>query len=232
MLPTPELYRPAWKAYRIIPSHYPPIDLFERLYDTDEERELIFEIEAMTNDRLLNEAGNLSLVGPDERISGPGASPVMAAFTHLGFGSRFSNELFGAYYAGDSLETAVRETVFHKEREMKALGEESIELTMRVYIGEVTRTMHDIRPQAYDSLHNADLGTYGETQAFAARWRNKGSSGLLYRSVRNLGGECIAALRPKAVSIPRQGPHLKYYWDGMRQKITNWVELGKDHPLQ
>jgi hypothetical protein len=59
--PTPSLILPEWKAHRIIPSYYPPIDLFERIYDTPEELAIAFEIESMTNDRLLDEAGDLQL---------------------------------------------------------------------------------------------------------------------------------------------------------------------------
>ena len=44
--------------------------------------------------------------------------------------------------------------------------------------------------------------------------RNENAWGIVYRSIRNPGGECIAALRPPAVTIPRQGPHLAYVWNG------------------
>lgn len=226
----PPLKHPRWKTYRIIPSHYPPIDLFERIFDP-EDLELAFEIEAMTNDRLLDQAGDIQLVAPEDRLTGPGSSPVMAAFTHRGFGSRFANQNFGAYYAGNSLETAVAETVFHKERELAAAAESSIELTMRVYIGKVALPLHDIRGPEFEAIHNPDPGTYGASQAFAAQCRIKGSNGLLYRSVRHPGGECIAAFKPTAVTIPSQGPHLKYFWNGDKQRITHWAEIGEAHQL-
>lgn len=227
---TPPLFRPRWSAYRIIPSHFPPIDLFERIYDPGD-LELAFEIEAMTNDRLLDQTGDIQLVPPEERIAGPGSSPVMAAFTHLGFGSRFATFQFGVYYAGDSLETAIAETVFHKEREFVAAGESSIELTMRAYVGEVALAMHDIRGPSFEALHDPNADDYSSSQAFAARWRTQGSNGLLYRSVRYPEGECIAAFKPKAVTIPKQGPHLKYFWDGDKQRITHWAEIGEAHSL-
>lgn len=226
----PPLYRPQWSTYRIIPSHYPPIDLFERIYDP-EDLELAFEIEAMTNDRLLDQTGDIQLVKPEDRVTGPGSSPVMAAFTHLGFGSRFANQNFGVYYAGDSLETAVAETVFHKERELAAAGEASIELTMRAYIGQVALPLHDLRGAEFDHFHDPDPAHYATSQVFAASWRSKGANGLLYRSVRYPEGECVAAFKPKAVTIPKQGPHLKYFWDGDKQRITHWAEIGEAHQL-
>lgn len=99
----------------------------------------------MTNDRLLDEAGDIQLVAPEDRLTGPCSSPVMAAFTHLGFGSRFTNGDFGVYYAADALETAISETIYHKEQEMAAACEESIELTMRCYVGDIALSMHDLR---------------------------------------------------------------------------------------
>lgn len=155
----------------------------------------------------------------------------MAAFTHLGFGSRFANQEFGVYYAGDSLEAAVAETVFHKERELAAAGEASIELTMRAYTGKVALALHDTRGPEFRRYHVPDPDSYGESQAFAAQWRSKGANGFLYRSVRHPGGECIAAFKPKAVTIPVQGPHLKYFWDGDKQRITHWAEIGEAHQL-
>ena len=47
------------------------------------------------------EVGELRLVAPDERISGPGTSVVMAAFTHLNpEGSRFSDGTYGVFWDG------------------------------------------------------------------------------------------------------------------------------------
>lgn len=220
---------PEWKAHRIIPSHYPPIDLFERIYDTPEELAIAFEIEAMTNDRLLDEAGDLQLIPPDDRLIGPGSSPVMAAFTHLGFGSRFTNGDFGVYYAADSLETAIAETIYHKECEMAAAKEESIELTMRCYVGEIARAMQDIREDAFADLHDPD--DYSASQAYAASSRANGSDGLLYNSVRRPGHECIAAFRPVALHAPVQGEHLKYFWDGNQRRITHWAKISDAHEV-
>ncbi|MET0102950.1 MAG: RES family NAD+ phosphorylase [Sedimenticola sp.] len=72
--------------------------------------------------------------------------------------------------------------------------------------------MHDIRDGIYEYLHDPD--DWSPSQAFGSDMKARGSWGLVYRSVRQQGGECIAALRPPAVSIPVQGPHLSYTWNG------------------
>lgn len=204
---------PDWQhQYRIVASEYPPINFFETLVDPGLMEEL-FYIEGLTNDRLRDQVGKISLVAPEDRVCGDGSSPVMAAFTHIGQPSRFSDGSFGVYYAGDSVETAIAETRFHRERFLAATDEDPGEINMRVYIGEIAQPMRDIRV-GFDHLHVPDVASYPVTQAFAGEVRTANAWGIVYRSVRHQGGECIAALRPPAVTIPRQGPHLSYVWDG------------------
>lgn len=199
--------------YRIIPSKYPPINFFENLADPGLMDE-VFEIEAMTNDRLRVEAGDISLVAAEDRISGPGSSVVMAAFTHISTDveSRFSNGSFGLYYAANSLETAIAETRYHRARFMGYTREAPGELDMRVYVGDILKPMHAIRASAYDVCHKPD--DWSPSQALGNQLKQDKSWGLVFRSVRNPGGECIAALRPPAISIPIQCSHLSYLWDG------------------
>lgn len=222
MAAEPPRARPGWRAHRIVPSHFPPIQVFEAVVSQDE-FEIAAQIESMTNDRLRDETGDISLVPPAERVFGPGASPVMAAFTHIGQPSRFTDGSYGVYYAASSLETAIRETVFHRERFLAATSDPPMELTMRCYIGEVLRELLDIRGAGYEHLHEPDIDRYGISQQFAAGAKARGADGLLYRSVRHPAGECIAAFRPKTVSRPCQGQHLRYVWDG--QRITDTFEI-------
>lgn len=210
----PSLVALDWKhQYRVIPSEYPTINFFETLVGPELMEEL-FYIEGLTNDRLRDEAGDIALVAPDDRVSGPGSSPVMAAFTHIGVESRFSDGSFGIYYAAKTLQTAIAETRFHRERFLSYTREDPGEIAMRVYVGEVARPLHDLRGPEYQQLHDPD--DWQPAQAFGLEMRGQGAWGLVYRSVRDPGGECVGALRPPAVTLPRQGPHLSYVWDGVR----------------
>ena len=200
--------------YRIVSSEYPPINFFEQLVDPELMDELYF-IESLTNDRLRDEAGDIALVPADDRITGPGASPVMAAFTHASPNcpSRFSDGSYGVYYASKTLDTAIEETKYHRARFLAYTNEDAGEISMRVYIGNVIKPMHDVRGDGCEQLHNPDDWT--ASQAFGQAMKTINSWGIVYRSVRDAGGECIAALRPPAVSIPKQGAHLSYVWDGV-----------------
>jgi hypothetical protein len=223
MLKGVELVLPSWsKVHRLVPSHFPPINLFEEVLDADE-LELAYAIESLTNDRLRQEIGELNLVPKEQRITGPGASPIMAAFTHIGYPSRFaSGQHYGVYYGAKALNTAIKETIHHREKLMRMTDEPDTELTMRCYVNKVCLQLHDIRGDAYAHLHTDD---YTLSQTFANMMRNNGSHGLLYNSVRDPGGECIAAFNPRALTIPVQTEHYQYQWRHNDNKIVSVLRL-------
>jgi hypothetical protein len=201
-------------CYRIIPSRFPPINLFERVTDPAD-LETVLDIESMTNDRLRDEVGVLSLVPAEDRISGPGTSPIMATFTHLPpYGSRFTDGSFGVFYAGRTLDTAIAETKHHREAFLRATSEPRIELDMRVYAVDLDAVLHDIRGMRDTMPGIYDPDGYAASQALATEVRNSGSSGLAYDSVRKPGGECVAIFKPRVLSNCRQERHLTYVWDG------------------
>ena len=217
---------PEWpQLHRLVAGHFPPISLFESVADPAE-LEVVYAIESLTNDRLMEEAGVLWRVPPEDRVSGPGSSPVMAAFTHIGIASRFTDGSYGVYYGAKELKTAIAETVYHRERFLSATQEPDTELTMRQYINTVSLTMHDIR--CAPELHDPDA--YTLPQKVAKRLRQQGSHGLIYNSVRDPGGECIAAFRPTAVTIPVQGGHFKYVWSGFHQKVSSVLIVDEFKP--
>ncbi|MDR7062436.1 MULTISPECIES: RES family NAD+ phosphorylase [unclassified Sphingopyxis] len=201
-------------CYRIIPSRFPPIGLFEKVADPDD-LEAVFQIEAMTNDRLRDEVGILALVPPEDRVSGPGTTPIMAAFTHLNpEGSRFTDGSFGVFYAGHTLDTAIAETRHHRTRFLTATDEPAQEIDMRVYAIDLEASLHDIRGLADSHAHLYDPDSYIHAQGLGAELRDAGSDGIRYQSVRHPGGECAAAFRPRLLSNCRQERHLCYMWDG------------------
>jgi len=225
MLSEAKTILPEWKqVHRLVPSHFPPINLFERVSEPAD-LDIIFAIEALTNDRLKDEVGDLALVPINERISGVGTTPVMAAFTHISpkNPTRFTeNTQYGVYYGANNLETAFAETIHHREKFLLATNEPDTDVTMRDYINKVALKLHDITADCYKGLHTDD---YSISQSFARQLRKSGANGLLYNSVRNKGGLCVAIFKPKALSIPIQGGHYMYKWCGKTKKITHIIKL-------
>ncbi|HVY21826.1 MAG TPA: RES family NAD+ phosphorylase [Steroidobacteraceae bacterium] len=201
------------QVHRIIPSQFPPINIFERVVEPGQ-LDAAWYLESLTNDRLREQAGDLHLISEEDRVCGRGSSIVMAAFTHIGRPSRFSNGVYGVYYAARSLKTAVYETVYHRQRFLAATDEAPGELDMRAFTARVRKPMRDIRAPRFKYLHDPD--DYTASQEFGKQRREKNDWGLVYNSVRDPGGTCVAIFRPPAISIPVQGAALAYVWDGKR----------------
>jgi hypothetical protein len=213
-----------WRtAVRIIPSVFPPIDLFERVTRPDQ-LDAVHAIESAFNPRLRDAAGDLSLVPAEERVVGPGAGYIMAAFTHVSpEGSRFSNGTYGVFYAARQEITAIAETRFHRERFMRATHEERAELDMRVLSVTVKAPLHDLRGMRPILPDVYRLGDYGASQLLGGALRAGGSNGVVYDSVRHEGGTCVGVFRPRKLSACRDAKHLRYIWDGSR--ISDVLEI-------
>ncbi len=175
---TPPVRRVVWEpCVRVVPSRFPPIALFERVADPAD-YDSVYAIEALTNSRLRDEVGDLTLVPAHDRVSGPGSSWVMAPFTHIsGPGGRFSTASFGAYYCARTLETAIAETRYHRERFLRATHEGALELSMRVIHATLDASLHDLRGLGADHPALVSPDDYGESQALAGRLRTSGGVG-------------------------------------------------------
>lgn len=199
--------------YRVIPSRFPAINFFEKLVDP-KQMEAAFFLESLTNDRLREEVGELAFIKPEDRICGKGSSVVMAAFTHIGKVSRFSDGSFGVYYASRDLVTALKETIYHRENFLSRTQEPPVEIEMRVYVGNILKPFHDIRDNVYQNLHQET--DYSASQTVGKFLKSRDAYGVVYQSVRDKGGQCIAAFRPNSISIPKPSKHLVYVWNGKK----------------
>lgn len=220
------LRRVCWpQTWRIIRSIHPPIDLFEDIADP-RDWEALVSAEAKTNPRLRNEVGDLGKVPPARRVHGPGASLVMAPFVHCSplRPGRFSDGSYGLYYAGDREAVALAETIHHHARFMAATDEApGWTSDFRALIGAIDRELHDVNAVA--GVRDPD--DYGPSQRAGAALRAAGSDGLVWDSVRMAGGQCIGAFWPDVVTIPVQGGHFCYHWNGARVDYVKRLDTGR-----
>ncbi len=201
-------------AYRVIPTRFPAIGLFDRVA-RPEDFDALYALEAMTNDRLRDEVGEISLVPVEERLYGHGSSPIMAAFTHLNpQGSRFSDGTYGVFYCAQEKATAIAETRYHSTLFMGATNEPPMRLQMRLYTVEVAGEAADLRQSALAEPRITDADDYSYAQGLGRKLRAKGTLGILYPSVRKPSGECLAALRTGILSNCLHDAYLEYNWDG------------------
>ncbi|MEO0499164.1 MAG: RES family NAD+ phosphorylase [Pseudomonadota bacterium] len=201
------------QSYRIIASRYPPIALFEDVTADPAALDALIALEQLTNPRVRDEIGNIALVPPEDRVTGPGASWVMAAFTHVNSaGSRFSDGTYGVYYAGQTLDIAIRETAWHFARIACASDDGPRREDMRVLVSSVDCTLHDVTPDDRDVL---DPDDYSAGQALGRSIRAVDGPGVHYPSVR-AEGSCVGIFRAPLVPVPMQERHLQFAYDGAR----------------
>ena len=213
----PELRRVRWSAAcRIVPTRHPPVNLFDRVADAAD-FEALYALEAMTNERVRDELGEIERVPRAERQFGPGSGPVMAAFTHVNtLGSRFSDGSYGMFYAARDRATAVAETRYHHGRFLAATRQGPMHLPMRLYHVAIDGRLHDLRPPGAvaDAVYDSD--DYTLSRRLGAALRARGSHGVAYRSVRHARGQCVGLFRPGPASRCLHAAVLLYAWDGER----------------
>lgn len=211
--------RVRWQnARRIIRSAFPPIDLFEDIAPP-EDWPILIAAEEKTNPRLMATLGAIDLVPAARRVSGPGASFLMAPFTHVSTDrpSRFSDGTYGVLYAAKRFETALLETMYHHSRFMAQTREAAGWISQfRELALNVEATLHDLRGGDARWAPTLDRDNYAESQSVGKALRAIASEGLVYPSQRDTVGECVGLFFPDTAGHVVQGRHLDYHWDGRR----------------
>ena len=221
-LPDMDVIKVEARTFRIIPSRYPPIAVLERVA-SQEDFDILFEIESLTNDRLRDEVGEIALVPEEDRIFGDGTSLIMAPFTHppaTGQGGRFNRD-FGVFYCAAMFDTALEETKYHMAKFFLNFNSDPTNFDMRELITDLNQALQTIAGQQKvlpDIYHTDD---YSAGQVLGRKLKEAGSWGLEYSSVRN-DGICYVVFRPPALSNCCQGRHFEYQFDG--EKIAHVLE--------
>jgi RES domain len=210
-----QVRRVRWQqACRIVPTRYPAVNLYDRVADAAD-FDALYALEAMSNERLRDEIGQIERVPRADRIFGPGSGPIMAAFTHVNVqGSRFSAGQYGVFYAARQRSTAVAETRYHHGRFLAATQEAPMHLPMRLYHVAVDAKLHDLRPDNSVPMAVYHPNDYRAPQALGAQLLAAGSAGVAYRSVRHHQGQCVGLFTPKGASNCAHAAFLLYAWDG------------------
>jgi len=195
-------------SYRLIPSQFPPIGLFETVARAAD-LEAVMELAGWTNDRLV--ADRIQRLPQDEWVYGiPNSSIVMAAFLHAAPGGmRFNGPDLGAWYAADDLRTAAAEVGHHLRREAHARGVATMVRTYRNYAATLLGDYLDIRGEQTLRSEIYDGTSYTASQVFGEHVRSTGGAGILYDSLRRRAGVNIVAHRPRNIRDVVQADHFE-----------------------
>jgi hypothetical protein len=195
-------------TYRLIPSQFPPIGLFDTVA-TAADLAAVMDLVGWTNDRLVAE--RVARLPQNEWIYGaPNASIVMAAFLHVAPGGmRFNGPELGAWYASDDIRTAAAEVGHHLRREAVARDVATMSRTYRTYTATLLGDYLDIRGQQakYPDVYASDR--YDASQQFGEDVRASSDAGLLYTSRRYQFGINVVAFRTRNITDIVQEDHFE-----------------------
>jgi hypothetical protein len=209
-------------THRLVPSRHAAESVLVRLADDDAHLQAIFELDAATNDRLIAEHQRLPGIGLEELVAGvPFAHVVNAAFTHAHpLGARFNGPDRGAWYAAFAVETAQTEVAFHKGIELAEIAwteEESV--TYDDYLADFSAAFHDLR-RAAGFKTCLDPRSYVASQALAERLLEAHALGVVYPSIRQDAGTCVACFRPALVANVRRDRTYRFTWSSPGEPPT------------
>ena len=197
-------------THRLIPYRYSDRGkpILNRLAEGDDELlSDLTELEGATNDRLLGESGKLPRISAIELVSGFGLAHIVnAAFTHAHpLGGRFNTAGRGTWYAAFEMETAQAEVAFHRSEELKEIGWMNEEVSPYIdYLADFRYEFHDLRDDQ-DFASCLDPKSYTASQTIGTQLLTSGSAGIVYPSVRHVGGTCIVCFRPPLVLNVQEG---------------------------
>lgn len=203
------------KAFRMVPSKYPPISLFDDVAD-QADFEALYAVQARVNPRIRDELGEISRVAETERPFGiRGCHYAMAPFTHVNpDGSRFSNGDFGVFYCAQERLGAIDETVFHMQRWLGYTRMPAQEISMRCLKADFTATGLDIRSDEWADHGYHAPDDYSQARQLGLGAKQNRREAIFYRSVRHPGMACFALLTPRVLHSVIQASHYGYIWNG------------------
>ncbi len=188
------------------------------LADTQDELDLLAEIEGATSGRLIAEERGSAGLSAAELVHGvPHAKFINASFAYAKprEPNRFNPAERGAWYGALAAETCVAEVGFHMTRALADAGDFNTTVEYGEMLASMAGVFVDLREApGHASLDPNPAAGYAAGNALAASARANGHNGIIYPSVRHEGGICIVALWPNVVQSVVQGAMYRLVWSG------------------
>lgn len=209
---------------RLIPATYHKPPVLRGLVDTDEEAEILAAVEGLTSGRLKAEAGRslhidsreLAWARRERDLRVYGITHINAAFAYTrSGGNRFNSAGRGAWYCSWDAQTSIAEVAYHRTRELAYIGVFRDNARYVELLADFIGAFPDLTEEPeHPALHPDPTLGYPEGQSLAERLRRDGQRGLIYPSVRRIGGRCLVAFDPHAIQNVRPGASFDLVWNG------------------
>lgn len=209
-------------AYRSISIEYEPLYFYLRA-PTAAMLPSLIALESLY-DPGLRAVGDIDQVMPYLRVAGKGAEYIMTPFVFPDQrGTRFAPPGGpGVFYGANDRDTALQEKGFHFGRYLRRSSSSAGPYAFGLLEFALTApAMYDVRGsirQAFPALYGAD---YTVAQKLALVARTHDFDGIVYESVRNPGGFCVAVFKPPLITNCHLTHGVTAHFDGKR--ITRYV---------
>ena len=188
------------------------------LADDDHGLALLAEIEGATSSRLISEERGKGALSAAELVHGvPHAKFINASFAYAKprEPNRFNPADRGAWYAALDVETCIAEVGHHLTAALADAGDFDAVVEYSEMLSSMAGVFVNLRQVPDHRSLDPDPATgYPAGNAVAAATRAAGHNGVIYPSVRRLGGVCIVALWPNVVQSVVQGAMYRLTWSG------------------
>ena len=193
------------ELFRLIPSRFPPVQVFEGLVANDRLDE-VAAAETRTNPRLLSE----------DRLKGSDAqcSHRLQNFNHAPFkyinpeGSAFFPPFRPALEVADCRQTALAVAVARRERFLRRTAEPPTGLDMRMLKTPVKGRFGDLR--------HVDPAVARDKRLELAASIAGNVDGIVFCPAERPSHWCYAVLNGDALGYTLQTSHYRFWWDGVR----------------
>jgi len=189
-----------------------------QLADDDDELALLAEIEGATSGRLISEERGRGALTAAELVHGvPHAKFINASFAYAKprEPNRFNPADRGAWYSALDAATCVAEVGHHLTKALADAGDFNAVVEYGEMLSSMAGVFVDLRDVPDHACLNADPSIgYPAGNAVAAATRAAGHNGIIYPSVRHVGGICMVALWPNVVQSVVQGGMYRLTWSG------------------
>lgn len=197
------------EAFRLIPSRFPPVNVYEGLIAHDRQEELV-AAENLTNPRLRS-LDRLSAAASGDATADPRLQNWNLAPFAYGNpdGSLFFSEDRPCLELALERQTALAVSVARRQSFMEATSEEPIGLDMRMLCTPVSGVFWDLRsaPNSLASLPMKNRRALGAQMP-------AGAQGILYRPPERPAGTGLAIVTGDVLERSQQTVHFRYVWDG------------------
>ncbi len=198
-------------CYQLIPSRFPPVDVYERL-GSPELRAAALELEQRTNPRL---AAMKHIEKPPK--PGDKAANQFQNWNHAPFvyrnpeGTHFLGPAYGVAEMAANLTAALLFALRRREEFFSRTNEEPIGQDMRVLCRRVTGTLTDLT--ALDPAL-----PQGERWKIGQKLCDDGATGIIYRRPGFADHRFLSAFDAAILGRALQGAHYRFVWDGKTVK--------------